>query len=186
VLGQQAKLGNGREGEDDLAPVGCFERRLGLEPARVHRLDPVGLRRRVGGGEGEVEASVEAGRDHLGGDPAGEKDELLLDRQLDPGLLGELAHSAGPAARFALPVGRVDRAAGEDPDVRHEAGLGAALQHQHLERALGVLATAAQEDDRGRWPRLRRRPEIRHLCRSELALLSEPPLLRHRRSLPLR
>ena len=57
-------------------------------------------------------------------------------------------------------VGCVDRAAGEDPDPGHEPGLLAALQQQHLERPLGVLAAAPQQHDRGRRPRRRGRPEV--------------------------
>ena len=91
------------------SPASCgVERRARLEPGGLDGLDPVGLRRRVGGGEGEEEPGVEAGRDHLRGDPAREEDQLLVGGQLDRRLLGQLAHRAGAVAGLALAVGGVD------------------------------------------------------------------------------
>ena len=132
------------------SPASCASSAAaGLNQAGLGGLDPVGLRRRVGGCQGEEEPGVEAGRDHRWGDPAREQHQLLVRGQLDRRLLGQLAHRAGPVARLALTVLGVDGAAGEDPDVGHELGLGAALQQQHLELAVAVLAAAAQEHDGG-------------------------------------
>jgi hypothetical protein len=57
---------------------------------------------------------------------------------------------------LAVPVGLVDRTAGEDPDAGHEAGLRIALHEQDLQAALGVFAAASQEDHSGGGPRDRR------------------------------
>ena len=54
---------------------------------------------------------------------------------------------------LALPVAGIDRPAREDPDTRHEAGLGIPLNEQDLEAALGVLPASAQEDHRRGGPR---------------------------------
>ena len=65
---------------------------------------------------------------------------------LDPGLLGELPGGRGAVGLLALAVAGVDRAAGEDPDPWHEARLGVALDQQHLQAPVCVLAPAAQKD----------------------------------------
>ena len=46
-------------------------------------------------------------------------------------------------------IGVADRPAGKHPDRGHEAGVGIALDEQHLERAVHVLAATAQQDHRG-------------------------------------
>ena len=148
-----------REGELELVLGMLVEGGGGGDPAGVVHLDAVGLRLAVGRRQRDVEAGVEAGRDLLGGDPARPGEERL-GVDLDPGLLAELARAADAmgelvgidvaartAGRFAVRL--LDDPAGEHPDAGHESGLLAALEHQHLEAAIRVLAAAPQEDHRG-------------------------------------
>ena len=55
---------------------------------------PSGRGARVGGRQGDVEAGVEADRDHLGGDPPRPGDEVRPGIELDAGLLAQLADRA--------------------------------------------------------------------------------------------
>ena len=157
---QRFELLDRREGEDELAGRLGVERRARLEPGRVDGLDPVRLRRGVGGGQGEEEPGVEAGRDHLRRDPAREEDQLLVGGQRDRRLLGQLAHRAGAEPRLGLAVRGVDGAAREDPDAGHELRLLGPLQQQHLEGAVLVLAAAPQQHHRGGGPGLRGLPRF--------------------------
>ncbi len=115
----------------------------------------------MGGRQREVEAGVEADRNRLGGDPARPQDELGRQLELDGRLLGQLAdrgRAVGQLVGVDVGLGardagdelvRLDAAAGEDPDARHEAGAFVSLDQQHLELSVGMLAAAAQQEDRG-------------------------------------
>src|SRR5215213_2563796 len=103
----------------------------------------------MSGGQRQVEARVEADRGDPWRDPARIRDQFLRGN-LDTGLLRELPDGRGAMGLLALAVVRVDRAAWEYPDARHEARLRVPLHEQDLQAPFGVLATPAQEDHRCR------------------------------------
>ena len=156
--------------------VVAVERRLRLEPAGVDGLAAVGLRRGVGGRQRQVEARVEADRDHPRRDPARVGDQLG----------GRRARSRPPPRARARrrrgsrprPRRRSGSTAppGKHPDPRHEARLVVALSRADLEPAIGVLAAAAQQDHRGGGPR-------RRGCRRARAARRRPRDLAHAASL---
>ena len=103
---------------------------------------------------------VEADRDLRGRDPAAERDQRGRVREREAGLLGDLADrrramgGVGAGARRGRAVGRVDRAAREDPGAAHEARLRVTPQQQDLE----CCVAAAQHDHGRRLARLDGRP----------------------------
>src|SRR3954451_8975860 len=121
------------EDEQDLAARVGVERSLRGEPAEIDALAAVDRRLGALGSKSEEEVRVEAGLDLRGCDPARELDERGGVDALDRGLFGELADRRRAVGLVALALVRVDRAAGEDPDAGHKAGVGIALDEQDLE-----------------------------------------------------
>src|ERR687895_659092 len=103
-------------------------------------------RLRAGRCLGHEEPGVEADLDLLGSDPARPLDDVRAVREVDAGLLLELANGRG---RVAGVLG-VHGAAGEDPGAAHKALLRIALDEEHLR----AVRRVPQDDDRGGLTRL--------------------------------